>query len=222
LSNHVPSQEKEKNWNWSNMRYSNFLHPSKTIQQKYNNIASFDRLEGLIVLRREEKRIRNNTQIAIVFRHADFEGIEVYCAERYALVTEEGSPSDFFGQYQRNDDLDGGATESNGAAVNEPFEVPTLSADSSVEGNVSRLCAEGYGVDDDNEPAPENDPALQVPGNSNTSYKDWGSETVCHRMSKGHRFENASMNQHPSERWYETFMVPYVPPCQVYARSDSG
>ena len=186
-----------------------FLHPSRTIQEKYQNITTYDRLEGLIALRKEEKTIRNRACVSIVFRHADFEGIELYCAERYAIVTEEGSPADFF---EGNDAAAAGddAGQAAGEAEDELRGIPMVTDD--VQENIARLCAKGYGVDDDKEPAPENIPNNNIRNNSTTtSYQEWGSQTTCNRRSQGHRFENARLSQHPPNNRRMSWFLHFLP-----------
>jgi hypothetical protein len=186
-----------------------FLHPSRTIQEKYQNIMTYDRLEGLIALRKEEKTIQNRACASIVFRHADFEGIELYCSERYAIVTEEGSPAAFF-EGNAVPDAGNEAGQATAQADDELRGIPVITDD--IQENIARLRAEGYGVDDDNEPAPENVPNNNNnTANNNTTYQGWGSQTICHRRSQGHRFENARLSQHPPNNRRMSWFLHFLP-----------
>jgi hypothetical protein len=89
--------------------------------------------------------------------------------------------------------------------------IPVITDD--IQENIARLCAEGYGIDDDNEPAPEN----VVPNNNNNTadnngiYQGWGSQTICHRRSQGHRFENACLSQNPANNRRISWFLHFLP-----------
>ena len=73
-----------------------FLHPRAKVCERYPNTTSQERLRDLLVIRREIKKVNKQDKRCIVFRHSDFENVEIYCAERYARVLTEGSEADFF------------------------------------------------------------------------------------------------------------------------------
>ena len=131
-----------------------FLHPKPIVGPKYPNTTAKDRLEGLLVIRREEKSINGQSKQCIIFRHGDFENIEIYCVERYAKVTTEGAEADFFGEVEQQTmaTVEVETEQNNESEVN-------LEGNDLAE-NMARLKLEGYGVDDDNDPAPENIPIL--------------------------------------------------------------
>ena len=55
--------------------------------------------------------------------------------------------------------------------------------------DVARLSKEGYGVDKDNDPAPENIPT-PVAKDDKVTYHKWGSRSnMCYRRSEGHVYE---------------------------------
>jgi hypothetical protein len=80
----------------------------------------------------------------------------------------------------------------NGEDLEPHMEVPALTND--MAENVARLQAEGYGVDDDNEPAPENIPLPNDQQQEDNIYSQWGSKNVCNRRSNGHHEENARVH----------------------------
>ena len=60
--------------------------------------------------------------------------------------------------------------------------------------NIARVKLEGYNVDDDNEPAPENLPNQgQSPNPVDSIYGEWNSCTICHRLTEGLRHEKAKL-----------------------------
>ena len=133
-----------------------FLHPRKVVSNKYPNELAHERLEGLLVLRRESKKVNNKEKVCIVLRHNDFENEELHCAQRYVKVLTEGNEADFFsGECVEATVI---AEEENRS--DEAQEVPVI-CNSDLAENIARLRMEGYDVDDDNEPAPENVPEPQ-------------------------------------------------------------
>ena len=72
------------------------LHPSKAISDKYVNYTSKCKLENLIVIHEEIKKIKNIDKKCIVYHHKDFANEEIYSVSRWAVVTKEGLESEFF------------------------------------------------------------------------------------------------------------------------------
>ena len=117
----------------------------------------------------------NNKQVmCFVFRHDNFEGVELHCVWRWSKVTTEGDPEHFFSASTQV----AASNEEEGATERE---VPTLEG---FEYDVQRLCAEGYDVDDDNEPAPENRPTNNDEPGAGVHYGEWGFSGICQRCSQ--------------------------------------
>jgi hypothetical protein len=76
------------------------------------------------------------------------------------------------------------------------LEVPTLEGN---EHDLMRLLADGYEVDDDNEPAPENAPTLAPSGNTGVTYSDWGFSGICQRRAENCRNEKAHIRSVTSD-----------------------
>lgn len=198
-----------------------FLHPSRLIGETYHNIAFHDRLTNLVAVRQEQKQIRNKMVPCIIFQHDDFPGTDIYSHKRYVLVVEEGAAADFFNNDPRNDDeqdqvvqeeMAEGGVEDQAPVL---LEVPGLTAN--VDDDIERLRAEGYGVDDDNEPAPENVP---MPQNADAAadaprFDDWGSRHYCNRRLQNRFQEGAALNLNPDTNsrldWFLKFLpVTYI------------
>ena len=62
------------------------------------------------------------------------------------------------------------------------MQLPSLTG-ATVE-DISHFCAQGFEVDDDNDPAPENVPAATTPSTTSCIYLDWGSNTLDPRRIK--------------------------------------
>ena len=60
-----------------------YLHPRRDVDTKYPRARFDDRLDGLLVQRRQIKKVNHRDQTVIVlFRHDDFPNLLVYCSER--------------------------------------------------------------------------------------------------------------------------------------------
>jgi hypothetical protein len=104
-----------------------------------------------------------------VFHHDQFEGHELYCIQRWAKVIAEGDPDHFFAANTLEE-----APNEQGEATS--VEVPVLEG---LEYDVLRHHAEGYDVDDDNEPALEILPTAAASGAANAIYGEWGFQGMC-------------------------------------------
>lgn len=101
-------------------------------------------------------------------------------------MTTEGNPEHFFAEDTLEDQSDEQERESE-------VEVPTLEGlEGGLESEIVRLRAEGYEVDDDNEPAPENTPA-QAASSVHAAYTEWGASGVCQRRAENLRQDAARL-----------------------------
>ena len=69
-----------------------FMHPKKVIATMYDEVHDEHKLEDLVVLRQELKKIGKKDTLAIVMTHPDFTKkgipIELYCNEKHCHVTQ--------------------------------------------------------------------------------------------------------------------------------------
>ena len=84
---------------------SKLIHPSQAIRDKYTNPADRHRLSGGIVIRQEVRNINRPDQQTIVFRHNDFDDVELYAIKRFCLVETEGNKDHFFKDNVPGEDL---------------------------------------------------------------------------------------------------------------------
>ena len=150
-----------------------YLHSRPVVVAKYPNAAASQRLGGLLCIRQETKSVNHKQVMCYVFRHDQFEDHELHCLRRWSKVTTEGNPDHFFPL----DTLEAVSNEQEGAAE---LEVPALEG---LAYDIQRLRAEGYDVDDDNEPAPENTPTEAASGD-HAIYDDWGFSGICQRRAE--------------------------------------
>lgn len=180
------------------------LHPSEFIRNKYPNLEKGQRLSGLVILRRELKRIRRKDVMAIVMKHEDFkdgeENRELYCLQRWVKVEKEGDKDLFF---------DPVAPANSESVKEEPEELPD-DVQNMME-QFDRLAAEDIAlaqnvfenVDDDNAPVEENLPT-SAHGRGQCVYnQEWGHDGTCPR-----RMNNA----HDNEAFIRNFPVDTTQP----------
>ena len=172
------------------------LHPAKLIAEKYPNQDHRETLDDLLVTGIDRRRINRSMKAVVLFRHADFENKILYCATRYARIVVPGETI----QQEVEPEI-----------PEELIEVPNVIGDNLED--VQRLRVEGYNVDDDNDPAPENVPNPNDANHvgydpSRVQYHEWNSNPFCNRRKFFNHFENAAIkpNQNPngSERldWF--------------------
>lgn len=166
-----------------------YLHSRPIVAAKYPNATARQRLGGLLCIRKEMKKVNHKQVMCFVFRHNEFEGHELHCMDRWAKVTAEGDPDHFFTE----DTLEEAPNEQAGATS---VEVPALEG---LAYDVLRLRAEGYDVDDDNDPAPKNTPAAAASGGPNAIYGQWGFSGICQRRVEHLGTEGARLRPVTSE-----------------------
>lgn len=123
------------------------------------------------MLREDTKRVNGKDQSVVVFRSDKFDDTGVYAVKRWCKVTQEGPADNFFATTTALPVLQVDETAPTTVAG-------TTTAASQREGTEATL-AEGFDVDDDNAPAPENIP---VPGQeAPTIGQTWGWDGMCRR-----------------------------------------
>lgn len=188
------------------------LHPSQQIDNKYPNKQFHDRLNDLLVIGKENRRVNGKEQQVILFRHSDFadDDTVLYCMPRFAKVVTEGPECQLFNPLEA-----GGATGNrDGAGLEEgeeeePLEIPAIDPYNLLADEIARLLNDGYDVDDDNAPAPENIPTAN--DYTNIQYDAWGSRMICNRMMEGHRFERPKLMRQPTDQSRRSWFLLFLP-----------
>jgi Transposase IS4 len=167
--------------------YKKFLHPRKEICAKYPNANKGEVLNELIVVGQEEKTVNKRRQMCVVMRHVDFDdGQLLYTVSRYCKVEQEGATEHFFNDTIQ-DDPEGGGEVAAVVGEEEPVEVPQIFNE-----DLSNFRAQGFEVDDDNEPAPENIPH-EDDNIEDCTYYAWNHVTLDERRKSGVRDVNPSL-----------------------------
>ena len=129
-------------------------------------------------------------------------------------VTEEGAEADLFDVSGNGNNAGAEEKESEG---DEDRLVPNVTGNNELAENIARLRMEGYDVDDDNEPAPENVPVANTNNNNNIdnecTYQDWNAGlNVCHRRADGLRFEGPTLrNSEVNNSLYMDWFMYFLP-----------
>ena len=165
-----------------------YLHPAKTVKDKYPNTTAHSRVTNLLVIRREVKKVRRKDQLCIVFRHPDFDNnIELHTVERWCKVETEGAVEHFFEPVQE-------VVQTTAPIANrfadEPFPTQEIQLNTVRSGLYSgdaihEVRGQGLMVDDDNEPAQENIPDPAGIRTRDENNQTWGWDGVCKRISSG-------------------------------------
>ena len=130
---------------------SKYLHPKKSIANKYSNATAESRVENLVCIRKETRSVKRKDQVCVVFCHEDFDdGTELYCVKRWARVEEEGAAEHFFDELNPPVDNNAPAAETQ---VEEGVEIDPDIATANCNEDIAMVLAQGLMVDDDNEPA---------------------------------------------------------------------
>lgn len=157
-----------------------YLHPSEHIRNKHPNLQSGHRTEGCIVLRQEIKKVNRRDQLCIVVRHDDYKtddggSMELHAVKQWFRITKEGPAADFFV-------VDGEQHEEEQQATGErmPQVVQQILQNRRGirEDDLQQLRGSTAGLDDDNEPAPENVPDSTNSAATNTVFDSWGHDGV--------------------------------------------
>lgn len=161
--------------------YKKFLHPRALVSAKYPNASKGDVLDDLIAVGQAEKTVCKRLQTCIVMRHDDFDdGQLLHAVARYCKVQQEGALEHLFNDSQQDD------SEAVGVVAVGDEEVELREIPSILNEDVSNFRAQGFAVDDDNDPAPENVPQRND-SNNDCEYFPWGSESLDVRRATGVR-----------------------------------
>ena len=160
---------------------SRFIHPSALIRDKFPNPVRGHKLDDMIVRRQEEKMINRKQVLAIVCVHESFKENdqyqELYAAPRSMHRTQEGPEDSFFGIVPVAVEEDTSLVEGSSTL---PSEVQGALHASPMDEDIALVRGQFIMVDDDNEPAPENQP--NVNDTTNSVFGEWDHFTgICPR-----------------------------------------
>lgn len=176
-----------------------YLHPRPIVTDKYPNATAQQRCTNLTAVKRETKKVNRRDQKCIFFTHDDFPDKELHSVERWVRVDKEENDNQFFddnGQGGEEEVHNGPDGEQDGIPI--PQEVFNLERTRGTVEDIANVHVMGFGVNDDNKPAPENIPVpnLQVEQNEEgwLEGQEWGWNGFCHRKREGGIQERAKLN----------------------------
>uniref|UniRef100_A0A7S1BA30 Uncharacterized protein n=1 Tax=Corethron hystrix TaxID=216773 RepID=A0A7S1BA30_9STRA len=131
------------------------------------------------MLHLETKTTNCRKQRALVFRHDDFKGIELYPVERYSWIETEGHSDHFFKEGGQEEPANVGGVEGETLPPEIPELIVGILGHYNLESmNVEHIC-NYMETDDDNQPLVEN--LRDVSNNDGVCTNEWGHNNICHR-----------------------------------------
>ena len=181
------------------------LHSQRTIRNhpEWRSLAGNDLIPGWKIIRREKRATSKHRKeiMCVIVRHNLMPGHDFYCAESYAKVDVEGPPDQFFTNLiTQQNALPSNNIESNNAqstAEVNPIAKEDVGLDRTLlhtetSDQIAFLCAEGFAVDDDNDPVEENIPGPEDSQGQNQNAKsceglnpgqEWGPHSFDPRVA---------------------------------------
>jgi hypothetical protein len=173
-----------------------YLHPKLKVQECFPNAPANQRLEEFRVLRLGTKVISRVERVVVFVTHDVFQNNEMYCAIRYAHVTEEGPEASLFATNDAGNVIL--FPESHGNENEEVLEVlPEELVRENIHfdnpGTMAVVHEHDLSIDDDNAPAPENIPQANDDPNTVVFRSEWGHDGICFRRNNGANNQTARL-----------------------------
>lgn len=162
-----------------------YVHPSAHLRDKYPNFEAQKATQtssGCKVLRQARKTISRKEHLAVVVSHPDFPGIELYAVKRWFKVTTQG-PADYFFNNRNENENTAQAQEAEEEAEEGPENlagrIHRQDIDAADLDLLAAAEAGNFDVDDDNLPAPENQPNARPDQDTEAVYsEEWGHDGI--------------------------------------------
>lgn len=165
-----------------------YLHPKQKVKELYPNHTANQSLEECRVLRLGTKNINRVERVVVFVSHDVFQTDELYCAVRYAHVTEEGPEASLFATNNRGNVILGteGCEDENEDVMDViPDELTRENIQFDNPATMAAVHELELTVDDDNAPAPENIPQSDDDPNVVQMRPEWGHDGICFRRNSG-------------------------------------
>lgn len=176
---------------------SSRLHPSQHVRTMWLNPEKNHRVENLVVLRQELKKINRRDQMTFVMKHEAFkvdgEYIELYASKRFCIIKSEGDPDFFFTLAPVGENFE---------AVEQAFvpgEISDIIQRGVLEPNDIEMARNFVEIDDDNDPAPENLPLAGEEAQASI-FGEWGHPGTCYRRMGIARNQSPNLSFPPGVR----------------------
>ena len=179
------------------------LHSQAMVNKKHPTgfCTNKERLSDCLMMEQAKMKIKGEFKLCIVVKHEDYGDDLFYCTALFAVITSEGSENDYFAAEApiltdlpvwRGDGTD------NRNEINNDIYYAWNNADK----DVTYVRTEGFLVDNDTNPAPENiSNAVPVAGKDNRLPLDqeWRWDNTCNRQKDGNHHKNAKVNNHTKQ-----------------------
>ena len=129
------------------------LRPSKEVSERIVNAVPRQRVEDLVAVRRGIITRGGKTYEAIYFTSETFPGLEVYASKRFTVVKGEGRPDGIWATPLTSEGAPAPTIDDAEREIN-----PLIFQSRERVEDIARVREEGFKVDDDNDPVPENIP----------------------------------------------------------------
>ena len=136
-----------------------FLRPSREVSEKFPNAVPTQRLDDLVAVCFAVVTRGRSSYPAIFFTTPTFPGIQLQAAKKKVKVLQEGHPGNYWGDVPNVPFELSPALQGPVDARDNDFDDDVFFARNNSE-DIARIRAEGFEVDDDNDPALENVPQL--------------------------------------------------------------
>ena len=198
------------------------LRPSREVAERFPNATAQQRLDDLIATRLGRADRRGNNFEAVFFTSATFPGLELSCARGKYIVREEGHTHwDVPTRVPRGGARAGAGRPADAVPVaeivEEREEIPDeiFRAGNRAE-DIALVRGQGFEVDDDNDPAPENVPAVdEAPPvvNDLLEGQEWGWDGIDRRVVAGGNYNKPSFpnNWVPQGKTYLDLFIYFFP-----------
>ncbi len=198
------------------------LRPSREVAERFPNATAQQRLDDLIATRLGRSDRRGNNFEAVFFTSASFPGLELSCARGKYIVREEGHTHwDVPTRVPRGGARAGAGRPADAVPVaeivEEREEIPEeiFQARNRAE-DIALVRGQGFEVDDDNDPAPENVPAVdEAPPvvNDLLEGQEWGWDGIDRRVVAGGNYNEPSFpnNWVPQGKSYLDLFIYFFP-----------
>ena len=189
------------------------LRPTREVAQRTVNRVPNQRVHDLVATRGAIQTRGQATFEAIFFTSATFPGVELWAARDKTKVHEQGHPDRLWTNWLQAD----GAEAPLPTNENER-EIPAFIFDAeNCAEDIARVRAEGFEVDDDNDPLPENiqgnAPAIEVAADGLYAGQKWGWNGIDQRTVAGGGYENPLFTNgwSPQNKTYLDLFVNFLP-----------
>lgn len=163
------------------------LRPSIDVEAAFPNRLATQRLEDLVAVRHEQITRRGLTYEAVFFTSESIPGIELSAARRFVIVNQQG-PEEGLWDTTPASNPPAGVVGGNSISIPVAIDDAIFHSSGSRAEDIAMVRNQGFDVDDDDEPVPENIPPPDAPlpvDNGLYEGQTWGWDGIDRRANNG-------------------------------------